>query len=88
MSNGNENLWEILLDWPNGSNINADRGIYPTALHDAANQGEIKTVEHLVNRGANVNAKDGKYHTALQAAAASGSDDIVEYLIEKGLMQA
>lgn len=83
VSNGNENLWRMLLDWPNGSNINAGGGLYPTALHNAAYQGELKTVEQLVDRGANVNARDGQYHTALQAAAAAagGFDDVVEYLL-------
>lgn len=82
VSNGNENLWRMLLDWPNGSNINAGGGLYPIALHNAAYQGELKTVEQLINRGANVNARDGQYHTALQAAAAAAGelDDVVEYL--------
>lgn len=84
VSNGEEKLWKMLLDRPNGSNINAGGGIYPTALHNASYQGELKTVEQLVNHGANVNARGGQYHTALQAAAASGFDDVVEYLLERG----
>lgn len=83
VSIGNENLWRMLLDWPDGSNINDGGGFYLTALHNAANQGEMKIVEQLVNGGANVNARDGQYHTALQAAAAAagGFDDVVEYLL-------
>lgn len=83
VSIGNENLWRMLLDWPDGSNINDGGGFYLTALHNAANQGEMKTVEQLANRGANVNARDGQYHTTLQAAAAAvgGFDDVVEYLL-------
>ena len=80
----NEDLWKLLLDMPNGSKINAGGGVYPTALHVAAEEGEIGTVELLVSRGANVNAKGGLFHTALQAAAADGYDDIVEYLLGKG----
>lgn len=77
------NKGRMLLDWPDGSNINDGGGFYLTALHNAANQGEMKTVEQLVNRGANVNARDGQYHTTLQAAAAAvgGFDDVVEYLL-------
>ena len=84
VSDGNEDLWKLLLDRPNGSNIDSGGGSHPTALHIAAEQGEIRTVEQLVNRGANVNATGGLYHTALQAAAASGFDNVVEYLLEKG----
>lgn len=73
----------MLLDWPDGSNINDGGGFYLTALHNAAYQGALKTVEQLVNRGANVNARDGQCHTALQAAAAAASelDDVVESLL-------
>ena len=81
---GKGNLWKLLLDMPNGCKINAGGGVYPTALHVAAEEGEMHTVEQLVNRGANVNAKGGLFHTALQAAAADGFDDIVEYLLEEG----
>ena len=63
--------------------INAGGGVYSTALHVAAEVGEIGTVEQLVNRGANVNAKGGLFRTALQAAAVDGFDDVVEYLLEK-----
>ena len=84
VSNGDENVWNLLLDRPNGSKIDAGGGVYPTALHKAAEIGERETVEQLVNLGANVDAKGGLYHTAFQAAAAGGFDDIVKYLLEKG----
>ena len=84
VGNGNEELWRLLLDMPNGSKIDADGEDYPTALHVAAEEGEIGTIEQLLNRGANVNAKGGLFHTALQAAAVDGYDNVVEYLLEKG----
>ena len=84
VGDGNENLWKMLLDMPKGSKINAGGGVYPTALHVAAKEGDKDTVEHLVNRGANVNADGGLFHTALQAAAVDGYDNIVEYLLEQG----
>ena len=84
VKDGHDDLWKLLLDMPNGSNINAGGGAYPTALHVAAGEGEMDTVEQLLNRRADVNAEGGLFHTALQAAAADGYDDIVEYLLEKG----
>ena len=76
--------WKTLLQNTKHLNINQGGGVFPTALHKAAELGELETVQQLLECDADVNAQGGLYNTALQAAAASGFKDIVDYLLREG----
>ena len=56
-----------LLD--NGADVNAQNGLYGTALQTASVEGHISVVQTLLDNGANVNAHGGEFGTALQAAS-------------------
>ena len=56
----------------------------PSALHNAAQRGDIELVKSLISKGANVNAKNSIELTPLHLAAAFGHIEVVEYLISKG----
>ncbi|UKZ51345.1 hypothetical protein TrVGV298_005104 [Trichoderma virens] len=51
-----------LLDtnMPNHANVNSGGGVYPTALHNAAECGKLEVVEELIKLGARVNAEGGE----------------------------
>jgi uncharacterized protein len=56
-----------------------------TALHFAARQGAMRTVQALVDAGANVNeASAGDHTTPLVMATINGQFDIAKYLLEHG----
>ena len=76
-------IWRTLLRNSKHLNLNEGGGVFPTALHMAAEQGELEAVQQLLECDADVNAQGGSYNTALQAAAASGFEDVVEYLLSK-----
>lgn len=66
------------------ANVNAGGGIYRTALHAAAQDGNSELVQKLVDDWeADVNASGGTYNTALSAAAAEGCAEIVDFLLER-----
>jgi hypothetical protein len=73
---------EKLLD--DGADI--DMTVRRTALHAAAEHGNLEIVELLISRGADVNAaRPAKNHaTALMMAAGSGNLDIVGLLLDRG----
>jgi hypothetical protein len=81
---GYDNVVKLLVD--RGADINAQGGIYGTALQAAAYgywNGE-SIVQLLLDRGADVNAKGGVYGNALQAAVADDKLYSVELLLSQG----
>ena len=67
-----------------GVDVNAQGGLYGSALQAALRQGHDKIVELLLSKGADANAQGGEYGSALQAASGEGHDKIVELLLSKG----
>jgi len=63
-----------------GADVNAQGGIYGTALQAASERGHCEVVHTLLARGADVNAQGGLYGTALQAASERGHCEVVEML--------
>ncbi len=55
-----------------------------TALHFAAENGAIETIELLLQHGADINARDQQGRTPLALAILQGREDIVAFLIKKG----
>jgi ankyrin repeat protein len=58
---------KVLLD--TGAEVNAQGGLYGSALQAASVQGHEKVVQMLLNAGADVNAEGGYYGDALRAAS-------------------
>jgi hypothetical protein len=73
-----------LLLFKAGADVNAQRGVYGTALQAASACGHDRTVELLLDRGADVNAEGGFYGTALQAASVEGHERVIELLLNRG----
>ncbi|KAL2157745.1 hypothetical protein VTH06DRAFT_5013 [Thermothelomyces fergusii] len=76
---------EFFLNWP-GIDVNAEGGIYGTALQASAAAGDCLSVEQLLRRGADVNLRCGKYGSALNAAIIKGYWHIVEVLLDAGAL--
>jgi ankyrin repeat protein len=74
-------ITELLLD--NWANINAQGGLYGSAIQAASALGNEQIVELLLKRGAHVNTRGGKYGSAIQAASASCNEQIVRLLLER-----
>lgn len=79
---GFNNFVEDLLD--SSADINAQTGIYGTALQAAAVGGHETVVHLLLDRGADVNAQGGQYGTALMVASAESHEAIVRLLLDRG----
>ncbi|KAK4070980.1 uncharacterized protein Triagg1_6347 [Trichoderma aggressivum f. europaeum] len=77
-------LTKLLLEKCPNINVNAQGGIFGSALQAAAFSGQTESVRMLLDRGADVNARGGKCGSALNAAIFSGYWDIVEILLQKG----
>lgn len=54
-------------------------------LFAAAEQGNLSTVQLLLEQGADVNAKSGRGYTALHFAARSGDREIVKKILDSGI---
>jgi uncharacterized protein len=90
----NEWLWEAaragdaarvasLVD--QGADVNARARYDMTALHFAADKGQLEVVRLLVARGANVNAQDTFYRTrSLDWALSNGHRTVAIFLLEQG----
>ena len=64
------------------TDVNAKDKFGRTALHKAANKGNIEIVEMIIAKGADVNAKDIKGDTPLHAAAWKENEDLMKLLVE------
>jgi hypothetical protein len=67
-----------------GADVNAEGGVYHTALQAAAFNGNTTILKFLLENGADVNIIGGEYGTALQAASWSGSTSDVKLLLAAG----
>ena len=61
-----------------GADVNAQGGIYGSALQAACSRGHNKIVQMLLEWGADINADNEYYGSALQAACSEGHDKIVQ----------
>ncbi len=75
-------LARLLLN--NGADVNAQGGIYHTALQKACAENNTELMHFLIEKGADVNAQGGYYHTALQAACTRRGIESVQLLIKEG----
>lgn len=75
---------EFLLDICPNIDINAQGGLFGSALQAAAYSGQTRTIYLLLNKGAYVNARGGQYGSALNAAVIACNWDIVQILLEAG----
>ncbi|KAF4549346.1 Ankyrin repeat-containing protein 25 [Elsinoe fawcettii] len=68
----------------NHAEVNAQGGLYDTALYAAASGGHEAVLKLLLHSDAEVNMHGGRYGNALQAAAAAGHQAVVGLLLEHG----
>jgi ankyrin repeat protein len=78
-----ENIKQMIID---GTDINAISDLETTPLLSACREGEIETVDYLLNAGANVNyvTKTGKYNALYITALNEEEIDIFKLLIDAG----
>ncbi|KAF4893349.1 Ankyrin-1 [Colletotrichum fructicola] len=74
---------EYYLDAEVDPNIRNTKGL--TALHVAAEAGQLETLKLLEARGTDINATGIKGETALHLAAYEGHLNVVEYLLQSGV---
>lgn len=67
-----------------GADVNAQGGIFHTALQAASAYGRVELVDYLVENGANVNIKGGVYETAYRAAISNNHPGIASILEKHG----
>jgi hypothetical protein len=67
-----------------GIDVNAQGGIFGTALQAAAYSGQTRSIHKLLEKGAQIGISGGKYRNPLNAAIIRGYWDIVDILLEKG----
>lgn len=65
-------------------NINMQDGDGDTALHGAAQTGNVEIMRLLLDKGANVNAKNKQGGTPLMWAAVYGNDEAAKLLLSRG----
>ncbi|VDO15763.1 unnamed protein product [Haemonchus placei] len=63
-------------------NVNASNGAGKTALHLAAEAGEVSAVRHLLVAGADTECRDAAGHCALESAHIAGHDNVAAAIIE------
>ncbi|KAM9682185.1 ankyrin repeat domain-containing protein 16 isoform 3-T3 [Dama dama] len=72
-----------------GVNIDARAGsTHLTALHFAAKEGHVSTVQTLLSLGADINAKDERNRSALHLACAGQHAACVQFLLSSGLQDS
>jgi ankyrin repeat protein len=69
------------------ADVNAQGGLYGTALQAASCGGHEAVVQLLLDYKADVNAQGGHYGTALQAASYGGHEAVVRLLLERGAVK-
>lgn len=79
---GHHQVVQMLLG--KGANINAQGGIYGSALQAASIKGHSQVVQILLNNGANTNAQGGLYGDALHLASLRGHNQVVQMLLKNG----
>ena len=67
-----------------GANVNLQDADGDTALHGAAETGNVEIMRMLLDKGANLNAKNKQGGTPLMWAAVFGNDDAVRLLLSRG----
>ena len=67
-----------------GADINMQDGDGDTALHGAAETGNVEIMRMLLDKGANPNAKNKQGGTPLMWAAVFGNDDAAKLLLSRG----
>lgn len=75
---------KFLLEICPNLNVNAQGGLFGSALQAAAYSGQTPSISLLLSKGAHVNAGGGRYGSALNAAVIAGNWDIVEILLKAG----
>jgi ankyrin repeat protein len=75
---------KLLLEQRPDINVNAQGGMYNTALQAAAYSGQTASISLLLDKKVDCNLRGGKYGSALNAAIISGYWDIVEVLLKAG----
>lgn len=75
---------KLLLEQRPDINVNAQGGIFGTALQAAAYSGQIASVRLLLDKKADCNLRGGEYGSALNAAIIRGNWHIVEILLKAG----
>jgi ankyrin repeat protein len=75
---------KLLLEHRPDINVDAQGGIYNTALQAAAYSGQMTSIKLLLDKNADCNIRGGKYGSALNAAIISGFWDVVEILLKAG----
>lgn len=75
---------KLLLEQRPDINVNAQGGIFGTALQAAAYSDQTASIRLLLEKKADCNIRGGKYGSPLNAAIVSGWWDIVEILLQAG----
>ncbi|KAL6904536.1 ankyrin repeat-containing domain protein [Trichoderma evansii] len=75
---------KLLLEQRPNINVNAQGGIFGTALQAAAYSGQTESIRLLLDKKADCNIRGGKYGSALNAAIIRGWWNIVEILLKAG----
>ncbi|KAF7531210.1 hypothetical protein G7054_g9090 [Neopestalotiopsis clavispora] len=83
-SSDDDNINDARERFGRGANIYEETGKHSNALHDASLQGDLDTVQYLLDKGADINAQGGKYGTALQAASHQGNKSVMRELLHRG----
>ncbi|KAJ7162325.1 ankyrin repeat-containing domain protein [Mycena filopes] len=81
-ASGRFDMARFLVD--SGADVNAQDGVYGTALQTAVCQKHKEVVQLLLEHGADVNAQGGEYGNALQGAVMMAQKEVVQLLTEHG----
>ncbi|OMJ90631.1 hypothetical protein SteCoe_6904 [Stentor coeruleus] len=76
-------ICEILLDYGEDTDINAQNSELSTPLHQASSQGHLQVSQLLVRSGSDLNKKNIHGNTALHLAATSGNSTLVSWLLTR-----